>query len=146
MTGSVAPNHDEGVASNQSGGMKQRSNDEEAVRHYLLGQLQEAEQIAIEDRFLMDDDYFERLEMIEDELIDDYVTGTLSEPDRQAFSAHFLAAPERNKKLKFALAMTKYAGMRATGTDKSYERLNETVNQTQWQGWIVHLLSTPAFQ
>jgi hypothetical protein len=89
--------------------MNQSSNDNEAVRHYLLGQLQEPEQIAIEDRLLMDDAYYLRLEMMEDELIDDYVSGALSEADSQAFASHFLAAPERQKKLKFAQAMHKYA-------------------------------------
>src|SRR6516225_4038746 len=89
--------------------MNQSSNDQETVRHYLLDQLQEPEQIAIEDRLLMDDAFFQRLEMIEDELIDDYVSGSMSETDRQAFVAHFLAAPERQKKLKFAQAMHRYA-------------------------------------
>jgi len=89
--------------------MNERGNDEESARRYLLGQLSEPEQIAIDDRLLLDDAYFQRLEMIEDELIDDYISGTLSESDRQAFSSHFLAAPERRKKLEFALNMHQYA-------------------------------------
>ncbi|HKF58526.1 MAG TPA: hypothetical protein VKJ45_24005 [Blastocatellia bacterium] len=89
--------------------MNERNNDEGAIRQYLLGQLHEPEQIAIEDRLLTDDPYYQRLEMIEDELIDDYLAGTLSDPDHQAFSTHFLAAPERQNKLKFALAMHRSA-------------------------------------
>src|SRR5215470_14935770 len=99
--------------------MNQRSNDEEAGRRFLLGQLQESEQIAIEDRLLMDDAYFERLEMIEDELIDDYVSGTMPQPEREAFSAHFLATPERNKKLKVALALHKYAKSHSASRTRS---------------------------
>jgi len=101
--------------------MNERSNDEEAVRQYLLGQLQEPEQIAIEERLLTDDAYCQRLEMIEDELIDDYITGVLSEADRQAFSSHFLSAPERHQQLKFALTMNQYANAHTAGTGAEAE-------------------------
>src|SRR5215470_14317850 len=101
--------------------MNERSNDEEAVRQYLLGQLQEPEQVAIEERLLTDDAYYQRLEMIEDELIDDYITGVLSEADRQAFSSHFLSAPERHKQLKFALTVHQYANAQTPGTGAEAE-------------------------
>src|SRR5262245_15668316 len=89
--------------------MNQRTDDEGALRRYLLGQLEEAERTPIEERMLVDDDYFEQLQMAEAELIDEYISGTMPEPDRQAFATHFLAAPERQKMLRLAFAMHRYA-------------------------------------
>src|SRR5215470_4410948 len=123
--------------------MNERNNDEGAIRQYLLGQLHEPEQIAIEDRLLTDDAYYQRLAMIEDELIDDYITGALSEPDRQAFSAHFLAAPEHQKKLKFAQAMAKYAALNPAPTVKAPERVRAHSSRNRPLEAVVNMLSGP---
>ena len=40
--------------------------------------------------YFVDDDVFEQLSALEDELIDDYVRGNLAEPQRKQFELHFL--------------------------------------------------------
>ncbi|HEY6330275.1 MAG TPA: tetratricopeptide repeat protein [Blastocatellia bacterium] len=101
--------------------MKEKDDDEKMLRAYLLGQLPEADQPAIEERMFIDDIYFERLEMAEDELIDEYVEGVLPEADRAAFESHFLAAPQRQKKLRLSLAMHKAAKRRGASGNVGVE-------------------------
>src|SRR5215470_1028129 len=89
--------------------MNQTINEEEAIRQYLLGRLREEEQTRLEERLLTDDDFFERLNLAEDELIDEYLAGGLDAENRQRFDTHFLAAPERQRKLRFSVVLSKYS-------------------------------------
>jgi len=77
------------------------------IRDYLLGVLPEAEQNPLEERVLTDESIFSHILIQEDELIDDYLQGVLSKRDKQAFEKHFLVAPERQKKMSFARALSK---------------------------------------
>jgi hypothetical protein len=82
--------------------------DELPIRKYLLGELAREEQQRLEERLLTEDEYFERLLLVEDELIDSYVQGKLSATERGRFDRHFLATPEHQQKLRFAKALKKY--------------------------------------
>lgn len=55
--------------------------------------------------------------MAEDELIDEYLDGSLSEQEREKFEQHFLATTERREKLSFAKALRRYV-TEARDTDK----------------------------
>jgi anti-sigma factor RsiW len=46
--------------------------------------------------------------MVEDDLIDDYLDGSLSEQESEKFEQHFLATTERREKLRFAKALRRY--------------------------------------
>lgn len=59
----------------------------------------------VEVRLLSDARYSEELDMVADELIDQYVSGALPESDRQPFNAHFLKSQARRDKLEFARAL-----------------------------------------
>jgi hypothetical protein len=69
---------------------------------YLLGDVPEDEQIRIEERFFTDDEYFEQLLAFEDDLIDDYVNGELTDRERKQFEGYFLASPTRRQRVEFA--------------------------------------------
>jgi cell division protein FtsB len=69
---------------------------------YLLGDVPEDEQIRIEERFFTDDEYFEQLLALEDDLIDDYVNGELTDRERKQFEEYFLASPTRRQRVEFA--------------------------------------------
>ena len=58
--------------------MKVIENQREYMRSYLLGVLTEAEQTALEDHFLNDDEVFEQLVAVENELVDTYARGQLN--------------------------------------------------------------------
>jgi hypothetical protein len=80
----------------------------QSIREYLLGRLPPAEQPQFEDRLLTDDEFYEELVIIEDELVDDYLRGDLTAADRASFDSFYLLAPEHQEKLNFARAFSRY--------------------------------------
>ena len=91
--------------------MNPQSDNEKIIIAYLLGELPEEELQRFERRYLKDDDLFQELNEIEDELIDDYVSGALSAERRAAFEKNFLRSSERRDKVEFAGAITERANL-----------------------------------
>lgn len=84
-------------------------NDEEVLRkHYMLGRLTDELRDQVEERLINDDDFVEKLSTAEDDLIDDYVFGTLSESERNSFEENFFINDERRRKLQIAQAVDLY--------------------------------------
>jgi len=81
--------------------------DTERLHRYLLGSLSAAEGDAVEAAYLAGDDAFRRLLAAEEELIDSYAAGALSEADRRRFEEHFLASPARRERVAFARALAR---------------------------------------
>ncbi|MBZ5524548.1 MAG: hypothetical protein LAP21_20100 [Acidobacteriia bacterium] len=84
--------------------MQANFSDEKLVREYLLGFLPGEERERIERRFLADSEFESFVNLVEDEIIDEYLddAGDLTEGDRRAIEDHFLRPPERQRKLAFA--------------------------------------------
>lgn len=79
------------------------------IRKYLLGNIQvEDERRKIEERLMLEDDFFEELSIQEDELIQDYVDNQLSADERRRFEKHFFISEERRDNIKFARALRRY--------------------------------------
>jgi hypothetical protein len=74
------------------------------VRQYLLGRLDEQPQLEndLSDGVLIRDDLAEMVESIEDEIIEEYLDGTLDTVDKDAVEKYFLLPPDRKEKLRFA--------------------------------------------
>ena len=74
------------------------------VRQYLLGRLDEQPQLEndLSDGILIRDDLAEMVESIEDEIIEEYLDGTLDTADKNAVEKYFLLPPARKEKLRFA--------------------------------------------
>lgn len=86
------------------------------IREYLLGNLAGEEQREkVEERLLTDDEYFEELEIVKGELIDEYVGGALTNAERESFNQHFLTTRERHGNVRLAQALKEYA---ATAAEK----------------------------
>jgi hypothetical protein len=85
--------------------MELQPEDELTIQRYLLGELGDDDQSAVQDRLLTDESYFKQLLLIENELTHDYVWDALSDHDRERFESYFLAAPERFQKLRAAMAL-----------------------------------------
>ncbi|HEV7680653.1 MAG TPA: hypothetical protein VGO68_00905 [Pyrinomonadaceae bacterium] len=88
--------------------MAVNSNDLTTIRQYLLGQLAEEEQQILEQRLLTEDDLFQELEIVEDELVDDFVAKELSANEQAQFERHFCSTPERQQDVKFAAGLGRY--------------------------------------
>lgn len=90
------------------------------IRNYLLGYRQaEAERRKIEERLMLDDDYFEQISMQEEELIQDYVDGQLNPEERRRFEKYFFISEERRQKIKFARALRRYINERQSPKKQS---------------------------
>ena len=88
---------------------ERESTNDETIIAYLLGELPEEQAERFERRYLEDENLFQRLEEIEDELVDDYASGTLASARQVAFENHFLRTAGRSEKVEFARSMTEQA-------------------------------------
>jgi hypothetical protein len=88
--------------------LKSNTKEQETTKQYLLGCAPETELAQIEERLLNDNKFYEELLIAEDELIDQYLLGGLSESEQNSFVSHFLLTPERREKLRFSAALRKY--------------------------------------
>jgi hypothetical protein len=109
-----------------------KSQEYESIRPYLLGLIQQSEQPQIEERLLVDNEFYEELLIAEDELIDEYLAGELSLLERRNFEEHFLITPEREQKVRFGRALKKYTA------DKARQR----VPTPQWWSYPAAFLSS----
>lgn len=69
---------------------------------YLLGDISEQEQIRLEERFFTDEDAYQQLQAIEDELRYDYAQGALSSRDRKLFEQRYLQTPADRDRVQLA--------------------------------------------
>jgi len=75
---------------------------ENLIRRYLLGELAEADQAALEQELLLDRGKFDQVWAVENELIDSYVRGEMSRADRERFEGHYLASPLHRERVAIA--------------------------------------------
>jgi hypothetical protein len=75
---------------------------ENLIRRYLLGELAEADQAALEKELLIDRGKFEQVWAVENELVDSYVRGEMSRADRKRFESHYLASPLHRERVAIA--------------------------------------------
>lgn len=62
----------------------------------------------VEERLISESSLYEELLILEDETIDRYIRGAMSEADSASFQSYFLQSPEHRQKLRFARALSKY--------------------------------------
>jgi hypothetical protein len=89
--------------------MRSQGVDETLLIRYLLGKLNDDEQVQVEDRAFADPDYLGALEAAEADLIDAYVRGELPKSDCGAFERQFLTSSGRRRKVEFAKALIRVA-------------------------------------
>lgn len=116
--------------------------DRAEVKKFLLGQIDEDQRQKIEQRLLTDDEYFEELEIIEDELVDDYVAGNPTSTERRIFEEQFLVSDERRGKLRFANALARPIPVAKPVETSWTERLKGFWTN---QGWALRAATVGAF-
>ncbi len=80
------------------------TNDQDIIRDYLLGRLSDDEQQKIEERLMLEDDFFDEFEASKDELVERYCASELGEKERRWFEGHYLASTEGRQRYKLAVA------------------------------------------
>ncbi len=83
--------------------------DENLLRRYLLGNVSPNEAELCDEASIVDDNFAEKLEAIENDLLDAYVWSELKGEELAQFEAHYLASPLRRDKVYFARSFQKFA-------------------------------------
>jgi len=78
------------------------------IRQYLLGTLSQGQVAEFEERLLSDGEIYEELLIVEDELVDQFLSGELSATERERVESHFLSTPQRREQLRFAQLLRRY--------------------------------------
>jgi CHAT domain-containing protein/tetratricopeptide (TPR) repeat protein len=114
--------------------MNKMSEKQNTVRKYLLGELDdETEMRRLEENILLNEGFAEQLAIGEDELIDDYLDGTLTGRERERFVQFFLSSPQIKEKLRLIRNLRKYAAKQAsTQTIRQFSE-KETVSRFDWR-------------
>src|SRR5215467_912961 len=78
--------------------------DPHQIRQYLLGRLDDNEELenGLSEGILFQNDMSEMADLIEDELIEQYLDGTLDTAERADVEKYFLRPSERRERLQFA--------------------------------------------
>jgi hypothetical protein len=90
--------------------MENRPSDEMSIRRYLLGLLETESEVleALDKQMLEDNELSDLAELIEDEIIEEYLEGTLDPIEKDAVERHFLRPAERREKLRSARLLTRH--------------------------------------
>jgi hypothetical protein len=83
--------------------MKHISDD--LIRKYLLGDVSEVECEQVEMAFLIDRDFHQRVDIVETELIDDFIDAELSDVETAKFLERQTRTPEQRSKIRIAAAL-----------------------------------------
>jgi len=84
--------------------MNRNLQDRSLIREYLLGRLDTKEELErqLSQDIVSNDEVAEMVESIEEEIIEDFLDGTLNSADKDAVDQYFLRPPERKERLRFA--------------------------------------------
>ena len=75
---------------------------EQTITRYLLGELTEQEQAALEKSYFKDPLVFNQVLQVESALVDSYARGQLSSEVRERFEQYYLNHPSRRERVEFA--------------------------------------------
>jgi len=83
---------------------------ETVIREYLLGRLDVDSELVerMDEQMLSDAEFSESIGVVEDEIIEEYLEGTLSPADKLSVQKHFLRSPERQRKLQIARSLSRH--------------------------------------
>lgn len=115
--------------------------DDNRLKRFLLGNVTSEEEAQLEDRLFDDSDFVRQLAVVEEELIDDYLCGRLTDDERIRFESHFMARRQapgqsdrtdvRREQLLIIKALKRYAANSTRGSDV---RIGE--NRPDFGHWI----------
>jgi hypothetical protein len=93
--------------------MREIIEQDERMTRYLLGDLTESEQTAVEQEYFADPEKFEEVWAAENELVDRYVRGRLSRGERELFERNYLRSPKHRERVAVAGKLLEVADRQA---------------------------------
>lgn len=114
------------------------------IRKYLLldPTLAEEEIAELEDLMLDDEGYFERMSLIETELIEDHLSGALTKDEENRFKIFFPVTPERREKLENIKALTPHLASAQSEPDEQMQPVFVPKSSSMWQS-LISLMRSP---
>lgn len=93
---------------------------EETIRQYLLGKFDGQNDLEnrLSEQLFLNTELSETVDMIEDEIIEDYLDGMVSAADKITIEEYFLRPPERKEKLQLARLLRDHFEIKAGGGAK----------------------------
>jgi hypothetical protein len=104
------------------------------LKRYMLGELDHEEQQRLEREIMTDNHTFEQLSVAEDELVEEYLEGSLSAREREKFEKHFLSTPKHREELRLAKALRRYVVEKKSESKVPF-----------WKSLLAPLRTQPAF-
>ena len=106
--------------------MEKRVQNEAIIREYLLGRLDDHPELIerLDEQILADIEFSETVDLIEDEIIEDYLDGALNINDTQAVEEHFLRPKERQLKLRNARLLSHHLATASRNPEARYRKDN----------------------
>jgi hypothetical protein len=93
--------------------VKQTAERYQTIIRYLLNEMPAEDQARFEESYLKDDSLFEDVQAIEEELIDDYVKGTLYGRQRRNFERHYLATEQHLARIENARRLVRMSSLKS---------------------------------
>src|SRR5215471_17152465 len=93
--------------------MRQTTEQNERMTRYLLGDLPENEQMAVEQEYFADPEKFEEVWAAESDLVDHYVRGRLPRGERELFERNYLQSPKHRDRVTLARKLLEAADRQA---------------------------------
>lgn len=104
--------------------MKQTFGGDQTIIGYLLNELSAEDQARFEEAYIRDGSLFERIQALEEELIEDYVKGDLSGHERQRFERHYLASDQRRARIETARQLIQVCSLKAPAQTAADDRVS----------------------
>ena len=101
--------------------------DDALLRSYLLGTLDQGKQEQIEESLRLGNMTTAQLSIVEDDLIDDYISDQMSVEDRENFERFFLLDPNRAEKFRFGRLLNSFL---LQASRKYEQQTDQTQNAT----------------
>jgi hypothetical protein len=118
--------------------MKKKPSHDEVLVRYLLGEVTEEEQIRLEERFFTDEESYQELVALEDELKYEYAQGGLTRQQRQSFEKRFLVTNADREKVALAGAVLQQANQVRAEAEAALARPTEAAS---WWRSLASLLT-----
>ena len=119
------------------------------AKRFLLGAVDDSERQQIETLFLIDPEAKETILIAEDELVEDYLEGSLSESETARFLEQYAYEPRQRRKLRIAESLKEYARAEALRDESGSSALQKLRNfiSSHWEGerrWFIPIAVTVA--
>ena len=126
--------------------MKNKDEQREIIRRYILGELTEAAGTELAERYFIDAELFDEVLDVESELLDQFVGGELSADERKKFNDYLTLLPDRVSRLAGAFALKSSSiAARDASPAPAQVRMPVLVSQRTLREWLAGFVSPAGF-